>query len=361
MALLSGLTGLVKGTPGAITLDKATLFALPSVVADSWFSVQANVEVVKVVYVSAAGQQIKTLMFKVSDEIPLSYIYFSPRARDSFVIQKIILVDHETDLFEIPATEIPTGLGINFEGPAAPSTVILSGASGPVGIAEDSAGNIYCSDWYLGTMRKYDSSGALVATFGSGQFRSVVTDANDNIYIMEWNSGTISKYDTAGNLLQSFYPGMGDGYAHGIASNGHIYAAMGQNHCIVHLDSVGNIINTIQIGHHVAQIAVSATKVFFAGDGLFGMMDLDGSNVTTISSYNVAGLAVDAQGYIYMGSMSLGTSSPVMVKWNPDATNPAIVDANVTVGWVYGYGKKTHTIYSSAGGATDTLTRWSAN
>lgn len=114
MALLSGLTGMTKGVEALLFLDKATLFALAPVAADSWFSIPSNVKSVKIVYQSTVGRQEKAIVFDLSQSSPSSIVKFSTYSRDSFSLYKIILMDFENDIIEVEGVDLPTGLDISF-------------------------------------------------------------------------------------------------------------------------------------------------------------------------------------------------------------------------------------------------------
>lgn len=113
MALLNGITGLQKGVKATVTLDKTALFALSPVVADEWFSVQANVQAAKIVYESTTGRQRKVLTFDLSESSPTCNLFFSVKARNSFQIVKIILVDFEKDILSMEGAAIPSELTIS--------------------------------------------------------------------------------------------------------------------------------------------------------------------------------------------------------------------------------------------------------
>lgn len=111
MALLT-IPAVTKGTPATITLDKTTLFAISAVAADAYFSVQGNVDKCIIEYRSSPGKQKRRLVFDLSDPSPTASFLVSAKARSSFVISKIILVDFVSDTLSVPSAQIPSGLGI---------------------------------------------------------------------------------------------------------------------------------------------------------------------------------------------------------------------------------------------------------
>ncbi|MCH9659562.1 MAG: T9SS type A sorting domain-containing protein [Bacteroidetes bacterium] len=74
------------------------------------------------------------------------------------------------------------------------------------GLAIDSEGNIYASDYGGDSVYKYNVSGNFVTTFQSGfsNPNGIGVSPQDEIYICEAGGGTIHKYDTDGNELATF-------------------------------------------------------------------------------------------------------------------------------------------------------------
>ena len=79
----------------------------------------------------------------------------------------------------------------------------------PVGVAVDSAGNVYVTDQSNHRIQKYDSSGNFLDQLGSygtddGQFNypsDVVVDSANNIYVVEHQNARVQKFDANGNFL----------------------------------------------------------------------------------------------------------------------------------------------------------------
>jgi hypothetical protein len=114
MALLNGITGLQKGVVATVTLDKTTLFGLSGVLADDWFSSQTNVKSVRIMYKSTQGNQKKAFTFNLAEATPSCQILFSIKARSSFEVEKIVLIDYEKDILSLEGAQIPSGLNITF-------------------------------------------------------------------------------------------------------------------------------------------------------------------------------------------------------------------------------------------------------
>ena len=120
MALINNINTAAKGSTTEVTLDKSVLFGLPSVTADPYFSIEANVAKVTMKYESL-GSQKKTLVFDMAQSSPIAHLGFSMRARDTFILSEIILHDYDGDHFIVAASDIPSGLNIDLVAAAEPT------------------------------------------------------------------------------------------------------------------------------------------------------------------------------------------------------------------------------------------------
>jgi hypothetical protein len=103
-----------KGTSATINLDKTALFSLSPVVSDSWYSNPLNVKKCYVEYNSVVGNQNKTLVFDLSQSSPTDSIYFSPRARDEYRLERVILEDFQGGVLVLERADLPSSLDISF-------------------------------------------------------------------------------------------------------------------------------------------------------------------------------------------------------------------------------------------------------
>jgi len=88
------------------------------------------------------------------------------------------------------------------------------------GVAIDSTGNVYVSEFRNHRILKFDSLGVLVTTWGSlgtdnGQFnlpRGVAIDSADNVYVADQNNHRVQKFDSDGTYITQWgSDGSGDG------------------------------------------------------------------------------------------------------------------------------------------------------
>jgi hypothetical protein len=95
MALLNFSGDVVKGTPTTIALDKSALSALTPVAADLYWAVDANISKVVAHYSSDEGNQRKILTFDYAQASPEASISLSLRARSSYYLDMLVLVDFD--------------------------------------------------------------------------------------------------------------------------------------------------------------------------------------------------------------------------------------------------------------------------
>ena len=134
-----------------------------------------------------------------------------------------------------------------------------SGGSGngqfsyPIGIALDSTGNIYVADAQNNRIQKFNSAGVYLSQFGSygsgnGQFYepfSIALDSAGNIYVSDYYNNRVEKFNSAGVYLSQFgSSGSGNGqFQHidfiALDSAGNIYVTDANNNRIQKFNSAG--------------------------------------------------------------------------------------------------------------------------
>jgi streptogramin lyase len=89
-----------------------------------------------------------------------------------------------------------------------------TGSVNTAGSAFDSAGNFFVTDFQAQQVTKFDPTGALIGSFGSGYNadpESVIFDAAGNVYVGQADgTHNVLKFDPSGNLLATFAPATED-------------------------------------------------------------------------------------------------------------------------------------------------------
>ena len=181
-----------------------------------------------------------------------------------------------------------------------------------MGLALDSAGNIYIADYMNQRIRKVDTSGIITTVAGNGTAdysgdgglatqaqldwpSGVAVDSAGNIYIADSTSHRIRKVDTSGIITTVAGNGnrgfSGDGGPATDASFYHPWA--------VAVDSAGNIYIADYYDHRIRKVDNSGIITTVAGNGNEGFSG-DGGPATDASLYWPYGVAVDSAGNIYI-------------------------------------------------------------
>ena len=153
-----------------------------------------------------------------------------------------------TDLGALPITGLvdPVGLALDSAGnlyvangqgnnilkftPGGVSSVFAAGLSNPYGLAFDSAGNLYVSNWGNSTVDKISPGGSvsLFASTGLDYPQGMAFDSAGDLYVANWGdfNGTIEKFSSTGTNLGVF-ASVGGGEPQGLAfdSEGNLYVA----------------------------------------------------------------------------------------------------------------------------------------
>src|SRR5208337_2814934 len=177
----------------------------------------------------------------------------------------------------------------------------------PVGVAVDSAGNLYVADQGNQRIRKVDTSGN-ISTVASISNAGVAVDSAGNLYIADQNNQRIRKLDANGNISTVAGSGTagfaGDGAAASAAelnqpagvavdSAGNLYVADQGNQRIRKVDTSGNISTVASISN--AGVAVdSAGNLYIADQNNQRIRKLDANgNISTVAGSGTAGFAGD--------------------------------------------------------------------
>jgi formylglycine-generating enzyme required for sulfatase activity len=202
----------------------------------------------------------------------------------------------------------PDGIVTTFAGSgnAASADGTGTGASfnGPTGIAIDSFGNLYISDYQGHKIRKITPSGVVTTLAGSGSVGSadgtgLAASFNNPNAVAVDNIGNV--YVSANNKIRKVTPngvvttlaGSGsNGSADGIGS-----AATFNNPSGVAVDSAGNVYVGDMSNNKIRKISSAGVVTTLAGSGIGGSGDGTGTGASFFSPY---GLAVDVSGNIFV-------------------------------------------------------------
>lgn len=114
--------GVKRGEASILTLNKSALFALPVVVSDSWFSDQMNINYCIAEFRAAGSTQKKRVAFSISASVPSARLYISAKAKDSWALNRLILVDYDADTFTVLRDQVTLADANDFTLDAEPQT-----------------------------------------------------------------------------------------------------------------------------------------------------------------------------------------------------------------------------------------------
>lgn len=106
MAILSYNVAPAKGASSVATLSKVDLLALAPVAADAYWADGDNTQKVIITIKSTVGKQKRVLQFDFTQASPEAALAFPQYCRDSFEIQKIVMVDYLGDKLTALGSEV---------------------------------------------------------------------------------------------------------------------------------------------------------------------------------------------------------------------------------------------------------------
>lgn len=187
--------------------------------------------------------------------------------------------------------------------------------SNPQGIAVDGQGNMYVADAFNNAIRKISSTGVVTtlagnatpgyvnATGTAAQFYSpqaIAVDVSGNVYVADVGNNVIRKITAAGvvtTLAGSGTPGYADATG---------TAAKFNNPTGVAVDASGNVYVADRDNHVIRKITSAGVVTTYAGNHIAGFLDgvaSTSTSTTLVEFKNPAGVAVDAQGVVYVADL----------------------------------------------------------
>jgi hypothetical protein len=170
----------------------------------------------------------------------------------------------------------------------------------PLGVALDSAGNVYVSDPGNQQLRKITPAG-MVSTipFFFDDPGGIAVDGAGNIYVADFNYDTIYKMTSAGVVTVLAGQTIDPGYADGTGSTAQFHTPLG-----LALDSAGNIYVADRDNEAIRKVTPAGEVSTLAGGNGAGSADGTG---TAAHFYSPYGVAVDSMGNVYVADAANNT------------------------------------------------------
>ena len=241
------------------------------------------------------------------------------------------------------------------------TTFYSTGIKKARGLATDKAGNVYVTNQYYNTVLKISPNGTLLNTYtGFNNPRAVAVDAAGNIYVTDNSNNQVKKINTSGTITVI---GSGFVYPYAIAvdATGNIYVADYSGNSfhgkLKKMDTSG-VISVLATGFDdCSSIAVDANDNVYVADGSFsnGVIKVvaPNGNISSIGSgfSKPTGVALDAAGNVYVADdnnyevYKIDMSGGAVSSYSVTPSLPAGLSLNTTTGVISG----TPTVASFAG------------
>ena len=213
-----------------------------------------------------------------------------------------------------------TGLGAAQTNDPGTATALGSGFTSPMGIAVDSAGDVFIADAGKNAVYEYASGSSTATTVGSGLSKpgSVALDNAGDVYIADSGNGRVVEVpNVAGTLTTSaqavIISGLGSAIGVATDSFGNLYVADTNNNKVTQLASINGVPSTsASFAVTLPSSSVAPTALATDGTGNLFVADATANTITEIAYYGKAstnighgyshpsGLATDASGSLYV-------------------------------------------------------------
>jgi len=183
----------------------------------------------------------------------------------------------------------------------------------PNGVAADTAGNVYISDWTSGRIRRVAPDG-LISTFAGGGGsqldgvlatdaqlggpRGLEIDAAGNLLFVDLGFQKVRKVSTAGIVTTV----AGNGSTNSAGDGGPAVDAGLNAPSSIAFDVAGNLYIAETGGNRIRKVSPAGTITTLAGTGTFGYSG-DGGPATAASLQSPYGVAVDANGNVFIAEL----------------------------------------------------------
>ena len=237
----------------------------------------------------------------------------------------------------------------------------------PEGVAVNSAGDTFVSEYFGGDIQEFGANGAALGTFASGlnSPRDIAVDRAGNVYVVNsangWgNPSAINEYAPNGNLLNSISLGYYVDWPGGLAVNnaGDVFVANISNGTIQEFGTNGTSLGTFATGlSGPADMAFNSNSDMFVSEmygGKIEEFDSSGKLLGTFASglNSPLGLTFDNTGNLYEVDHGTGfinefasngtlinsfyaDSSPLFIAFNPVAASTVPEPSAL---WLFGIG-----------------------
>jgi hypothetical protein len=208
-------------------------------------------------------------------------------------------------------TWVGTGTVNSLSGDNGPATAAR--LSGPLGVATDTAGNLYIADTYNNRVRKVDAAGMITTVAGNGFYaytgdggagtaaslawpRAVAVDSAGNLYIADTGNHRVRKLVKATSILTTVAGTGTAGYGGdgGNAAKAYLHSPRG-----VAVDAAGNLYIVDTDNNRVRKASAAGIMSTLAGSGTYGFAG-DGGSPLLASLASPSGVAVDPDGNVYI-------------------------------------------------------------